>query len=217
MESIVTSDWLAAHLNDADLVILDASVVSIAKGTVSPYENTRIKSARYFDLKNDFSDQDNPLPNTIPSVIQFQNACRKLGIDSTSKIVVYDDLGIYWSPRVWWMFKTMGHEKISVLDGGLPEWVKNGLQVEVKTQKSYEKGNFIASFKEEELMDFDAVHQNTITQNALVIDARSKGRFEGTEAEPRKDLCSGHIPNSINIPYVSVLNDTKFKSKRRIK
>lgn len=217
MESIVSSVWLAAHLNDADLVILDASAASTVTGHVSEHNNTVIKGARGLDLKNDFSVITSPLPNTMATVEQFQESCRKLGIHNSSTIVVYDDLGVYWSPRVWWMFKTMGHQQIAVLEGGLPEWIKKGFPIEVKSPKSYKKGNFIVSFNEEMLIDFDGVLQNTQTQNALVIDARSKGRFEGTEPEPRKDLRSGHIPNSINIPYSHVLEDRKFKSKAALK
>ena len=203
---------MAEHLNDVDLVILDASAAT-ATGQVSEYENIKIRGARYFDLKKDFSDSNNPLPNTMPSAVQFQIACRKLGINTTSKIVVYDNLGVYTSPRVWWMFKAMGHSNIAVLDGGLPDWIKNGFKVEVKNQISYDKGNFVARFNEEMMVDFDLVFQNTTTQKALVVDARSEGRFQGTQPEPRKDLRSGHIPNSINIPYESVLQDGKFKSR----
>ena len=217
MESIVSSAWLAAHLNDADLIILDASVSSTVTGHVSEHNNTRIKGARAFDLKNDFSDSTSSLPNTMPSVGQFQESCRKLGINNSSKIVVYDNLGVYWSPRVWWMFKAMGHEKIAVLDGGLPDWMKSNYPISEKYEiLEIKKGDFTASFQEDMIEDFEKVYTNTLTQEALLIDARSKGRFDGTEPEPRKDLRSGHIPNSVNIPYETVLNNGKFKSKEKL-
>lgn len=216
MDSLVTITWLKDHLNDSDLVILDASSVAIAAKDVI-LDSLKIIGARNFDLKNDFSDVDSKYPNTLPSPEKFQLACQNLGINSTSKIIVYDNLGVYWSPRVWWMFRAMGHSDIAVLDGGLPEWVSKGLPIEDKIFETPKKGNFKASFNTEMVVSFNSVLENTTTEAALLIDARSNGRFDGTAPEPRKDLRSGHIPNSINIPYEDVLDNGKFKSVQELK
>ena len=90
----------------------------------SEFKDLTIPSARYFDLKANFSDRNSHFPNTIPTKEQFELECRKLGINTSSEIVIFDNLGIYSSPRVWWMFKVMGHDKVSVLNGGLNEWIK---------------------------------------------------------------------------------------------
>jgi thiosulfate/3-mercaptopyruvate sulfurtransferase len=216
MDSLVTVAWLNAHLNDADLVVLDASSVVIA-AKVPELDAVKIISARYFNLKNDFSDTASKYPNTFPTSEKFELACQNLGINKTSKIVVYDNLGIYWSPRVWWMFKAMGHKNIAVLDGGLPEWVGNALPVEDKKFAVQPKGNFIAFFKNEMLVKFTSILENTHTENALLIDARSNERFNGTVPEPRKELRGGHIPNAINIPYENVLEHGKFKAVSELK
>ncbi|QWX82731.1 sulfurtransferase [Cellulophaga sp. HaHaR_3_176] len=216
MDSLVTVDWLKNHLSDSDLIILDASSVAIA-AKEARLDSVKIAGARFFDLKNDFSDTDSKYPNTLPSAEKFQLACQNLGINSTSKIVVYDNLGVYWSPRVLWMFNAMGHSDIAVLDGGLPEWMSSGLPVENRIFDTSNKGDFKTSFDKSKLVNFTSVLENTTAENTLLIDARSSGRFDGTAPEPRKDLRSGHIPNSINIPYENVLNNGKFKSVSELK
>ena len=139
---LVTSKWLNNELDNPNLIILDAS----QQNKQNNLENKQIKGARYFDLKTDFSDNNSPFPNTFPSIKQFENSCRKLGINNTSLIVVYDKMGVFSSPRVWWMFKTMGHKHINVLDGGLPDWLKNNFKTEIPSKKKNALGNFKAVF-----------------------------------------------------------------------
>ena len=134
MKLIVSAKWLNNNLSDPNLLILDASQTENKLGLETDFKNVQIKGTRIFDIKNDFSDKTSEFPNTLPTAEAFEIACRKLGINKESKIVVYDNLGIYLSPRVWWMFKTMGHSEISVLDGGLPNWVEEGFET-VKTEK----------------------------------------------------------------------------------
>ena len=142
--SIVTSQWLKDNFNNPNLIILDASQDSNKAGLVSDVSSIQIKNARPINLKA-FSDSNSHFPNTFPSIQQFETECQKLGINNSSIIVVYDNLGIYTSPRVWWMFKTMGHQNIVVLDGGLPDWVNNGFKTETITKKDYKTGDFKAS------------------------------------------------------------------------
>ena len=140
-----------------------------------------------------------------------------MGINKNSKIIVFDNLGVYSSPRVWWMFKIMGHENVFVLDGGLPEWIKKGFEVCYRKVQNYKAGNFKAVFYEKYVKTYKSIIANINTPKFLIIDARSKERFNGIKNEPRKSLKSGHIPNSINIPYTCLLNNTKFKSSAEIK
>lgn len=210
--SIVSSNWLFENLNNPDLIIIDASQPTNQAGKNSEFENVQIKGARHVDLKNTFSDANSEFPNTLPSQRDFEKEARKLGINTSSKIVVYDNLGIYTSPRVWWMFKAMGHKAVTVLDGGLPDWMEHGFETEQKSISKVESGNFEANFQPDLVVDYSFVLSIIKTENTLLIDARSAGRFNGTEPDPRKGLKSGHIENSINIPFESVLENGKFKS-----
>lgn len=207
---IVYPDWLKTHLNDKDLIILDASQPS------NLYESSNIPNARTFDLKNIFSDTGSAYPNAFPTVEQFEKECRKLGINKNSKIVVYDNRGIYFSPRVWWMFNVMGHQSVAVLDGGLPAWENHGFKTEAREAAKYVMGDFSATLDVNAVKDFEFVKENIEKLSSLVVDARSSGRFKGTAPEPRKGLRSGCIPNSINIPYETLLENGKFKNKKEL-
>lgn len=209
----VSTQWLKENLNNPDLIILDASQLGNKAGLTAQIENIKIKSARIFDIKNKFSDTNSEFPNTLLSEKAFEMACQQIGINQNSKIVVYDNLGIYTSPRVWWMFKTMGHNNIAVLDGGFPAWIAQGNETEEIKSSNYQKGNFKAQFNSPKAKDYAAIKNNLRTQQALVIDARSEGRFKGITPEPRADLRGGNIPQSINIPFQEVLENGYFKSK----
>lgn len=217
MNELVSTEWLKNNLYKEDLIMLDSSLTKTINGEYSEFKDLTIPTARYFDLKANFSDRNSPYPNTIPSKEQFELECQKLGINKTSEIVIFDNLGIYSSPRVWWMFKAMGHEKVSVLNGGLKDWMKQNLPTEKRTYKTYELGNFEASLNEDYVVNYSTIKRNIEQQTFTLIDARSKGRFNGTDNEPRKELRSGNIKNSINIPYKDVISDGKYKSKVELK
>jgi thiosulfate/3-mercaptopyruvate sulfurtransferase len=153
----------------------------------------------------------------LPNGFQFEAACRKLGIHKSSKIVVYDNLGVYFSPRVWWMFIAMGHASISVLDGGFPAWKNKDFAMEPIQGYKGEKGDFEAHFKAENVKDRQFITENLTSQTAMVIDARTAKRFNGIDPEPREGLRSGHIPQSINIPFQEVLINGKYRSKEELK
>ena len=217
MNELVSIDWLKENLHKKDLILLDSSLSNTVDGKNSEFKDLTIPTARYFDLKANFSDRNSPLPNTMPSKGQFELECRKLGISQSSVIVIFDNLGMYSSPRVWWMFKTMGHDKVSVLDGGLKEWIKKGLPTEIRTHKTYENGDFEAYLRDNYIVKYADIKRNIQEQCFTIIDARSEGRYNGTEQEPRKELKSGHIKGSINIPFYDVLSDGRFKSKQELK
>jgi len=205
---LVSTAWLQEHLNDSDMVILEARL--------DQNPDLKIKGARVFDIKNNFSDTSNPLPNTFPSEEKFTDESQKLGINKNSTIVVYDTLGIYSSPRVWWMFKAMGHSNVFVLDGGLPEWIKEGFSTETIQNTEYPKGDFVANFQSELIKNKDQILENINSKKAILMDARSADRFDSSLAEPRPGLRSGHIPGSINIPYTDLQENGKFKSKSEL-
>lgn len=212
----VSSQWLSENIEDPNLIILDASEKSNKSNLRSEFLSLQIPKARYFDTKNSFTDKESAIPNMMPSPTVFQEGCRELGIQKKSKIVVYDNLGIYNSPRVWWMFKVMGHESIAVLDGGLPEWIKNKHKTETIESIKYPQGDFTSHFKPHLVKGASAILNNINSCEFTVLDARSTGRFHGTSPEPRADLKGGHIPDSINLPFTDVLKDGKLLPKKEL-
>jgi len=199
------------------LVVLDVSLESNVANIEVEFPNLQIKGARYFDLKGTFSDLENPLPNTLPSPEAFALECRKIGINNNSIIVVYDNMGIYASPRVWWMFKSMGHKNITVLDGGLPEWIKKGNPTEKIQKQTFKDGDFKAIFHSEFQKNASEIVNNINSKKSIVVDARSEKRFYGLIPETRENLKSGHIPNSVNLPFLEVLKEGKFLPKEKLK
>lgn len=215
--NIISIGWLKQHLHDPDLVILNASQPENKNPGNAHYYAKQIPNARYFDLNNVFSDKENPLPHMLPDAASFQKECRHLGIFAKSHIVVYDNTGVYMSPRVWWMFKVMGHKNVAVLNGGMPLWVKKGFPTEAFEAGNYVQGDFVANFNPKAVSKAEHVLENIQSGKALVMDARSSGRFKGTEPEPRVGLPSGHIPKSVNLPFTEVLHEGKFKPREKLK
>lgn len=216
MKPLVSVKWLSENLKHPDLVILDASLESNVANIEIEFPNLQIKGSRYFDLKGRFTDLNNPLPNTLPTPEEFVSECRKLGINNNSIIVVYDNIGVYASPRVRWMFKSMGHENVSVLDGGLPEWILNNYETEIIQKQQITKGDFTSKFNPNFQKTASDILLNIETKKAVVVDARSYERFFGLKPETRENLKSGHIPNSKNLPFLEVLKDGKFLQKEEL-
>lgn len=216
MSPIVTTNWLKQNLRRPELILLDASLPKTAEGKTAEIVSGTIPGARFFDLKKKFADPDATFPNTLPPPIQFEKECRALGINGDSLIVIFDNMGIYASPRVWWMFKAMGHKEVYVLDGGLPQWIEDGGQMASDHHESYELGNFKATDQNQMIKSYDEILENSQKLQFTLVDARSAGRFSGQVPDPRKHLKSGHIPGSINIPYKKVLDHHKFKSKEAL-
>jgi len=215
--SLVPVDWLLENLENESLLILDATIPKVgSKTTEILQEKSQIKNAIFFDL-NYFSDKEAPLPNTMLTAEKFQQKAQEFGINNNHCIVVYDDLGIYSSPRVWWMFQLMGFENIAVLDGGFLEWKSKNYPIEKPINKKLSKGNFISNYQPEKISFMADVLENISTNRHLILDARSEGRFFGTEPEPRKEVRGGHIPNSKSLPHSAILSGTKMKSAEELK
>ena len=203
MNHLKSTSWLFDNLDNEKLIILNAS---------KEQSSNQIKNAIYFDITNVFSDTSCALPNTFPITDEFEKNAQDLGINQDSILVVYDNKGIFFSPRVWWLFHTFGFKNVFVLDGGLPEWEKQNYPTEVTKINSKPKGNFKAAFNRENVIKSDKLLKNITTKQFQVIDARASGRFDGTTPEPRKGLKNGHIPNSKNLPYMNLLENGKMKS-----
>lgn len=214
---LVSSQWLKDHLSNPKLVILDAHLPSNVSKITPETEGLQIKNTRLFDIKNDFSDPSNSLPNMLSSIEDFETSCRTIGIHKDSIIVVYDQIGVYTSPRVWWMLKSMGHKEVYILNGGLPDWISKGFETEEKQTKTYPKGNFKAHLNTEAVKNAKQLLENISSNNYCVIDARSSDRFKGEKKEPREGLRSGCIPNSKNLPFTEVLENGKFKPETELK
>lgn len=212
----VSVDWLYTNLNATNLVILDASMPKVTDSE-SDETTIQIPKTRFFDIKNVFSNTEDPFPNAVPSEAQFNRASQQLGLNNTSAIVVYDDKGIYSSARVWWLYKAFGHHNIAVLDGGLPEWLEKGYPTENKQNHNVELGDFQGIYNPEYFKFFDDIQESINTKNDIILDARSEERFNGLVKEPRAGLRSGHIPNSKNLPHSKLMDGNKLKSDVELK
>lgn len=216
LEPVVSVDWLYENIKAENLLIFDASIPKVTDTNDNVSANIQIPNAQFFNLKESFSDSSSTFPNTIPSEVQFQTEARKLGVNSDSVIVVYDDKGIYSSARVWWLFKTFGHNNVAVLDGGLPEWLVQNYPAELKKTSIKTAGNFKAHFKESNVTYFSDLETVLHNKNHTILDARSEDRFCSRVPEPRAGLRSGTIPNSKNLPFERCLKNGKLKSKREL-
>lgn len=217
---VVEVDWLQAHLGQPDLVVLDASVPPVVPGFESVNSESEfhaIPGALRFDYDQKICDLDSSLPHMMPSLERFQSEVRKLGINSDSKIVVYDDVGVYASPRAWWMFRAMGHDRVTVLDGGLPAWIDAGCETAAALEKETRPGNFQARAADNGFCDFAVVLKALDDPQTVILDARSQARFDGTAPEPRPNLRSGHMPGAKNLPCVQVLADGHLKTAAELK
>ena len=218
--SIVDADWLSQHLATENLLVLDASVPPVVPGYVSINNAgsfVAIPGARRFDYDQQVCRPNSSLPHMMPSAELFEAEVQKLGINADSLIVVYDDVGIYASPRAWWMCRAMGHQQVAVLDGGLPAWVHAGLATAGAVDTTFPAGNFNAKPAAELFCDFAVVLAALDDANCSILDARSTGRFYGTAEEPRPGVRSGHMPNAKNLPFPELLDVGMMKSAEELR
>ncbi len=212
---IVETDWLAAHLDAPDLVVLDGSwhLPTDNRDPKKEFLAEHIPGARFFDI-DDLSDEKSPLPHMLPSTVKFASRMKKMGVGDGMRIVVYDVDGLYSAARVWWTFRAMGHNDVAVLNGGLKKWKAEGRDLEDGPAMKRSERHFTPLQNTELLRDVDDMRALLRTNAEQIIDARSPGRFAGTEPEPRPGLRGGHIPGSRNVFYGDMLNaDGTFKSK----
>jgi thiosulfate/3-mercaptopyruvate sulfurtransferase len=215
---LVTPSWLSAHLGAPDLVILDASMKPVGSVGASPSASADVwlPNAQVFDFDTRICDHSSGLPHMMPAPDVFEKEVRALGVNQHSQIVVYDKVGIFSSPRAWWMFKAMGHDAVAVLDGGLPAWVAAGLPTEFNARPGAPTGNFVAKPRSSLFVDADHVATALTNPAVAVLDARSEGRFHGRDPEPRQGLRGGHMPNAVNIPFSAVQAQGRMKSPEEL-
>ena len=207
--NLVSAEWLAAHLQDDNLVLLDASVPPVVPGFVSLNAELPLKvipGARRFDYDKQICKPNSALPHMMPDAALFEDEVRKLGVNQDSLLVVYDDTGVYASPRAWWMFKAMGHDRVKVLDGGLPAWLNAGQDVSSDYGIAEEPGNFVARERSDYFCDFEVVLKALDDPGSQILDARSAGRFYARDPEPRPGVRGGHMPGAKNLPCQQVLD-----------
>ncbi|HEX9489001.1 MAG TPA: 3-mercaptopyruvate sulfurtransferase [Stellaceae bacterium] len=200
-DALVSTEWLAAHLDAPDLRIVDGTFTlpGVKPTGRELYDARHIPGAVFFDI-DEIADEHNPLPHMLPSPEKFAVRMRKLGLGDGHKIVVYDSAGLSSAGRPWWMLRVFGHRDVAILDGGLPKWQAEGRPVADDIPALRER-HFTARLNTLLVRDKGQVLDNLTARREQVIDARSRGRFEGSAKEPRPGLRSGHIPGSLNLPY----------------
>jgi len=206
MENLVSTSWLADNLHAPDLIVLDASFYMPAEQTdpAALFAQGHIPGARFFDIEH-IADPDTDLPHMVPSVGRFEKLVAALGISNDSRLVFYDQKGIFSAPRGWWMMRLFGHDAVCVLDGGLPKWRQEGRVIDLGPASTPAPGDFRASLRAARLRGIGDMLVNLQTREALVLDARAAGRFDGTAPEPRPGLPSGHMPGASSLPATQLL------------
>jgi thiosulfate/3-mercaptopyruvate sulfurtransferase len=202
--SLVTTAWLADHLDDAGVLVIDGSfkLPGQLPTAAEDYAARHIPGAVFFDI-DAIVDPASGLPHMLPTDGQFEAQMRALGLCDDTLAVVYDTPGLMSAGRVWWTLRVFGHERVAVLDGGLRKWLAEGRPVTTEVGKK-RPGNLVARFEPSQVRSKAQLLENLATRVEQVIDARSAPRFQGREAEPRPGLRSGHIPGSLNLPFASL-------------
>lgn len=208
MELLVSTDWLAAELGKPDLVVLDCTTYLPNEQGNAPdgFRKAHIPGALLFNI-DQIADPDSSLPHMIPTPARFEKLMGALGIGNDTRVVFYDQHGLRASPRGWWMMRLFGHEKAAVLDGGLPKWQREGRPVETGDATPKTSATFVADLIARRLAGIGDI-KRIVRQGggeALILDARSKARFDGTAPEPRPGLPSGHMPGAKSLPAADLV------------
>lgn len=217
-KTLVSTEWLAKHLKDPDLRILDGSwyLPADERDPKAEYDAAHIPGARFFDI-DEISDARSSLPHMAPPIEKFMSRMRAMGVGDGHQIVVYDGAGIMSAPRVWWLFKLMGQENIAVLDGGLPKWVAEGRPTEDMPPITRDR-HMTVRFQNQLVRDVTQVAHASKLGAPQIVDARAAARFRGDAPEPREGLRAGHIPRSRNVPFGTLLNaDKTYKTTAETK
>jgi thiosulfate/3-mercaptopyruvate sulfurtransferase len=200
-EALINTDWLAAHLSDPQVRVIDSSfkLPGITPTAREDYDKGHIPGAVFFDI-DDVCEPDTSLPHMIPSPDLFARKIGALGIGDDDRVVVYDSAGLSSAGRAWWMLRMFGHPNVALLDGGLPKWSAEGRRLDPAVPTPQPR-RFSARFDPSLMRDKQELIGNLATRREQVVDARAAGRFDGTAPEPRPGMRSGHIPGSRNVPY----------------
>lgn len=203
--ALVSTSWLAEHLNAPDIRVVDATYAlpTLNRNPRAEYEEAHIPGAVFFDI-DDVADEASDLPHMVPDAVKFSSRVRKLGLGDGVRIVVYDNNRFSASARAWWMFRMFGHDDVAVLDGGLGKWRADGHPVDDEPVTPTER-HFTARQNNLLYRDLDQIRAHVVNPTDQLVDARSGGRFRGEEIEPRPGMRAGHIPHSLNVPFTDLI------------
>jgi thiosulfate/3-mercaptopyruvate sulfurtransferase len=210
MDALVSAEWLAQHLGEPDLVVVDSSWHMPASGRSArdEYLAAHIPGARFLDI-DEVSDKSNPAPHMLPSAAEFGAAMERLGIGRSDRIVVYDNSPVRTAARGWFMLRHFGAERVAILDGGMQRWLAEGRPTE-SGEPAPRETLFDATERPHEIVTKDEVLHGVGT---ALLDARGRGRFEGSEPDPRPGVAPGHIPGAHNLPFSALYReDGRLKS-----
>jgi thiosulfate/3-mercaptopyruvate sulfurtransferase len=198
---LVTTEWLAANLGRRNVRVVDGSwhMPHLKRDARAEFTGAHIPGAVFFDI-DAIADSRTSLPHMLARAPEFARSVGALGIGDGDRVIVYDSRGVVSAARVWWTFRAFGHDAVAVLDGGLLRWRAEGRPLESGAPAPRPR-RFTARLRRRLVRDLAAIRSNLTTRRAQVLDARSRGRFDGTEPEPRAGLRPGHIPGSLNLPY----------------
>ncbi len=216
-KTLVSTDWLAAHIKDPDLRIIDASwyMADAERDAAAEYAAGHIPNARFFDI-DDISDHRSELPHMAPPVEKFMSRMRAMGVGDGHQVVVYDGSGLFSAARVWWLFRLMGKTDVAVLDGGLPKWKAEGRALSDMPPVVRDR-HMTVSRQNQMVRDVTQVARAAKLGDHTILDARGPARFKGEAPEPREGMRSGHIPGAHNLFFGDLLNENgTMKTKAEI-
>jgi thiosulfate/3-mercaptopyruvate sulfurtransferase len=203
---LVDTGWLAAVLGSPGLHVFDISffLPTERRDPRAGFEAAHIPGAVFFDIEA-AGDQETDLPHMVPTAGRFARLVSALGVSNGDVVVFYDQKGMFSAARGWWLMRLFGHDTVAVLDGGLPKWIADGHALETGLAPAPAAGRFLPSLRANMLRGLGDMRANLETREALVLDARPAGRFDGTVPEPRPGLPGGHIPGSVSLPASALL------------
>lgn len=217
---LVSTDWLAEHIGAPGVAIVDASwhLPTANRDGAAEFAKAHIPGAVFFDI-DAIADHSTSLPHMLPDPVAFASAMRRLGIGDGMKIVVYDSVGLFSAPRVWWTFRAFGKRDVAVLDGGLPKWTAEGRPL-AEGEPLSQPRHFTARLDHALVASLDDMREASAKAGKpggpQIIDARSAPRFQGDELEPRPGLRSGHIPGARNLPWGDLVADGRLKPAKEL-
>jgi thiosulfate/3-mercaptopyruvate sulfurtransferase len=212
---LVSTEWLADHLNDSNLIVVDGSYLVLQKrDSHAEYRAEHIPGAVFFDVDT-IADHSSELPHMLPGPTHFGEAVGALGIGNDTTVVIYDSIGLYSAPRVWWTFRILGAKNVYILDGGLPKWKAEGRSLEAGESKRRPQ-KFHAEMNVGAVATLADVRMAVADESVQIVDARSAERFAGKAPEPRPGLRSGHMPGSFSVPFDRVLDNGNLASREHV-
>jgi thiosulfate/3-mercaptopyruvate sulfurtransferase len=204
---LVSTAWLAERLGQSDLVVVDATyhLPNLNRDARAEYQREHIPGTLFFDI-DQIADRNTDLPHMLPPAAEFAAAMEALGIGGDAMVVAYDSYGLMSAARAWWSLRAFGHDRVAVLDGGLPKWKREGRAVTDAPSPKRPGAKFTPRLRAEMVRSKAQLLANLTSKTEQVVDARAAGRFQGTAPEPRAGLRSGHIPGSRNLPFTRLVD-----------